>query len=169
MVGLEQTRRLAKEGESVALVCYSGGLARFLQGVTAEWKPRERPSYVGLFHELPVKWGAPQGEEDDSAWFGEKLSALLGQLAPFPLDHNIRNTKRIAQVFGSLCWNNLRTTVSRGPRVRFIPCSSDEAVEAADDEVQVLTEEEGWPPISCVADHLASSPRTGRDRRTVWL
>ena len=44
---------------------------------TAEWKPRERPSYVGLFHELPVKWGAPQGEEDDNSWFEEKLPSLV--------------------------------------------------------------------------------------------
>ena len=32
--------------------------------------------------------------------------------------------------------------------MRFIPCSSGEAVQAADDEVQRLTEEEGWPPGS---------------------
>ena len=43
---LEQARRLGKEGQPVALVCYSRGLDRFLQGVTAEWRPRERPSYV---------------------------------------------------------------------------------------------------------------------------
>ena len=209
-LALEQTRRLAKDGQSVALVCYSRGLARSLQGVTAEWKTREQPSYVGLFHELPVLWGAPQGEEDDSAWFEEKLPALLGQLAaerpvadrfdsivvdegqdfsaswwpptllalkdadagglyvfldegqrvfdrpgaapiqlaPFPLDHNIRNTKRIAQVFGSLCLEQPSYDGLEGPPVRFIPCSSDEAVEAADDEVQRLTEEEGWPPGS---------------------
>jgi len=209
-LALEQARRLAKDGQSVALVCYSRGLARSLQGVTAEWKTREQPSYVGLFHELPVLWGAPQGEEDDSAWFEEKLPALLGQLAaerpvadrfdsivvdegqdfsaswwpptllalkdadagglyvfldegqrvfdrpgaapiqlaPFPLDHNIRNTKRIAQVFGSLCLEQPSYDGLEGPPVRFIPCSSDEAVEAADDEVQRLTEEEGWPPGS---------------------
>jgi len=209
-LALEQTRRLAKEGQSVALVCYSRGLARFLQGVTAEWKPRERPSYVGLFHELPLKWGAPQGEEDDSSWFEEKLPALLGQLAaelpeadrfdsivvdegqdfsaswwpptllalkdpdagglyvfldegqrvfdrtgaapievsPFALDHNIRNTKRIAQVFGSLCLEQPSYDGLEGPPVRFIPCSSDDAIQAADDEVQRLTDVEGWPPGS---------------------
>ena len=36
---------------------------------------------MGLFHELPVRWGAPQGREDDSAWFEEELPALLGDLA----------------------------------------------------------------------------------------
>jgi hypothetical protein len=61
-LALEQTRRLAKAGQSVALVCYSRGLAHFLQRVVAQWKPRERPSYVGLFHELPVKWGGTAGQ-----------------------------------------------------------------------------------------------------------
>ena len=80
-LALEQTRLLAKAGQSVALVCYSRGLARFLQRVTAEWRRSERPSYVGLFHELPVLWGAPRGEEDDRGWFEEELPAWLGRLA----------------------------------------------------------------------------------------
>ena len=209
-LALEQTRLLAKEGQSVALVCYSRGLARFLQRFTAGWKPRERPSYVGLFHELPVMWGAPRGEEDDSAWFERELPAWLGrlaaerpttdrfdsivvdegqdfsaswwpptllalkdpdkgglyvfldegqrvfdrlvsspiELAPFTLDRNLRNTKRIAQVFGSLCLEQPKYEGLEGPPVRFIACSSDEAVHAADTEVQRLTEVEGWPPGS---------------------
>ncbi|MEP7194486.1 MAG: NERD domain-containing protein [Actinomycetota bacterium] len=209
-LALEQARRLAKDGQSVALVCYSRGLARFLQGVTAEWKPRERPSYVGLFHELPVKWGAPHGREDDSAWFEEELPALLGdlaadrptkdrfdsivvdegqdfsaswwpptllalkdrdagglyvfldegqrvfdrpgtapiELAPFPLDSNIRNTKRIAQVFGSLGVEQSKYEGLEGPPVRFVACKSDDAVDAADTEVERLTQVQGWPPGS---------------------
>jgi hypothetical protein len=209
-LALEQTRRLARDGQSVALVCYSRGLARFLQGVTAEWMPRERPSYVGLFHELPVKWGAPQGREDDSTWFEEELPALLGdlavdrpeqdrfdsivvdegqdfsaswwpptllalkdrdagglyvfldegqrvfdrpgtapiELAPFPLDSNIRNTKRIAQVFGSLGVQQSKYEGLEGPPVRFIACKSEDAVDAADTEVERLTQVQGWPPGS---------------------
>ncbi len=209
-LALEQTRRLAKDGQSVALVCYSRGLARFLQGVTAEWRQPERPTYVGLFHDLPVQWGAPHGEEDDSAWFEEGLPAWLGrvaagrpaedrfdsivvdegqdfssswwpptllalkdpdagglyvfldegqrvfdrlgaapiELAPFPLDENIRNTKRIAQVFGSLCLEQPEYKGLEGPPVRFVACSSDDAIDAADTEVQRLTEVEGWPPGS---------------------
>jgi len=209
-LALEQARRLARDGQSVALVCYSRGLARFLQGVTAEWKRGEKPSYVGLFHELPVKWGAPQGREDDSAWFEEELPALLGDLAfdrpvadrfdsivvdegqdfsaswwpptllalkdrdagglyvfldegqrvfdrlgaapidlaPFPLDRNIRNTKRIAQVFGSLGLEQSKYEGLEGPPVRFVPCRTDDAVDAADTEVERLTHVEGWPPGS---------------------
>ena len=207
-LALEQARRLAKDGQSVALVCYSRGLARFLQGVTAQWKSPERPSYVGLFHGLPVSWGAPEGEEDDSSWWEEKLPAWLGrlaaerpvadrfdsivvdegqdfsaswwpptllalkdrgagglyvfhdegqrvfdrlgavpiELAPFPLDRNIRNTRRIAQVFGSLCLEQPKYEGLEGPPVRFVACSSEEAVGAADAEVVRLTEAEGWPP-----------------------
>jgi hypothetical protein len=206
-LALEQTRRLAKDGQSVALVCYSRGLARFLQGVTSEWKPRERPSYVGLFHDLPVRWGAPRGEEDDSSWFEKELPQWLGrlavqrpagnrfdsivvdegqdfsaswwpptllalrdadagglyvfldegqrvfdrlgtvpiELAPFPLDRNIRNTKRIAQVFGSLCLEQPKYAGLEGPPVQFVACRSDDAVEVADAEVVRLTEVEGWP------------------------
>jgi hypothetical protein len=209
-LALEQARRLAKDGQSVALVCYSRGLARFLQGVTAEWKPRERPSYVGLFHDLPVTWGAPRGEEDDTSWFERELPQWLGrlavqrpvsdrfdsivvdegqdfseswwpptlltlrdadagglyvfldegqrvfdrlgavpiELAPFPLDRNIRNTKRIAQVFGSLCLEQPKYAGLEGPPVQFISCSSHDAVEVADAEVVRLTEVEGWPPGS---------------------
>src|SRR5450631_1811350 len=207
-LALEQTRLLAKAGQSVALVCYSRGLARFLQGVTAEWKRGEKPSYVGLFHALPVTWGAPQGQEDDSAWFEEELPALLGDLAadrpeadrfdsivvdegqdfsaswwpptllalkdrvagglyvfldegqrvfdrlgaapielsPFPLDSNIRNTKRIAQVFGSLGVQQSKYEGLEGPPVRFIACKSDDVVDAADTEVERLTQVDGWPP-----------------------
>jgi len=184
-LALEQTRRLAKDGQSVALVCYSRGLAHFLQRVTGAWKASERPSYVGLFHDLPVTWGAPRGAEDDSLWFEEELPALLGQLvpgrpvsdrfdsivvdegqdfsgswwpptllalkdpdkgglyvfldegqrvfdrsdatpielAPFPLDSNLRNTKRIAQVLGSLCLEQPKYAGLEGPPVRFIACS----------------------------------------------
>jgi hypothetical protein len=207
-LALEQTRRLAKDEQSVALVCYSRGLARFLRGVTAQWKRSEQPSYVGLFHDLPVKWGAPRGEEDDSLWFEEELPALLGrlaaerpvadrfdsivvdegqdfsaswwpptllalkdpdkgglyvfldegqrvfdrsdatpiELAPFPLDRNLRNTKRIAQVFGSLCLEQPKYEGLDGPPVRFIACRNEDAVDAADTEVERLTEVEGWPP-----------------------
>jgi Nuclease-related domain/UvrD-like helicase C-terminal domain len=209
-LALEQTRLLAKAGQSVALVCYSRGLAHFLERVVTGWKPAERPSYVGLFHDLPVRWGAPLGAENDSAWFEEELPSLLGdlaadrpakdrfdsivvdegqdfseswwpptllalkdreagglyvfldegqrifnrlgsapiQMAPIPLDHNIRNTKRIAQVFGSLGVEQSKYEGLQGPPVRFVACRSDDAIDAADTAVEHLTQVEGWPPGS---------------------
>ncbi len=208
-VALEQTRRLARAGQRVALVCYSRGLARFLRRMTEGWPRREQPAYVGLFHELPVLWGAPRGEADDSSWWEEELPALLGSLAaaqpvaerydsivvdeaqdfssswwpptlqalkdpdsgglylfldegqrifpraggtpidlaPFPLDRNLRNTKRIAQVFGSLSLEQQRYAGLEGPPVRFVQCRSEDAIEAADAEVERLLDL-GWEPTS---------------------
>lgn len=83
---------------------------------------------------------------------GQRVFDRLGsspiELEPFPLDSNLRNTKRIAQVFGSLCLEQPRYEGLEGPPVRFIACSSDEAVDAADSEVERLTDVEGWPPGS---------------------
>src|SRR3954453_9291377 len=86
-LALEQARRLARDGQRVALVCYSRGLARFLQRATAEWPKGERPAYVGLFHSLPLAWGAGAPPDDlsdfqaQSEYYEERLSRQLGELA----------------------------------------------------------------------------------------
>ncbi len=63
-LAVEQARRLAQRGERVALVCYSHGLASYLKRITANWPRRQRPAYVGEFHALGVKWGAPEGPDE---------------------------------------------------------------------------------------------------------
>src|SRR5207237_6640513 len=65
-LALEQARQPAARGERVALVCYSRGLARFLQRMTAEWPPKHRPAYVGLFHALPLQWAADPPTADEA-------------------------------------------------------------------------------------------------------
>jgi hypothetical protein len=79
-----------------------------------------------------------------------RLGAAPIELAPFPLDRNIRNTKRIAQVFGSLGLEQSTYEGLQGPPVRFIACRTDDAIDAADTEVERLTQVEGWPPGSVV-------------------
>jgi hypothetical protein len=191
------------------LVCYSRGLARFLKRMTGCWP--QPPAYVGLFHDLPLKWGAspPPADEDAAAssYYEELLPAQMGELAarldqqqkfdaiivdeaqdfsaawwpptlaclrdqqagrlyafldeaqrvferhgevpiplpPFVLDENIRNTKQIAQVFGSLGAEQARYRGKDGPPVRFVQCPAAEAVHAADAEVDRLLGE-GWQP-----------------------
>ncbi len=63
-LAVEQARRLAQQGQRVALVCYSHGLASYLQRITAKWPRRQQPAYVGEFHELGVTWGAPVGPDE---------------------------------------------------------------------------------------------------------
>jgi hypothetical protein len=211
-LALEQARYLAGRGERVALVCYSRGLARFLQRMTAEWPPRHRPAYVGLFHALPLAWGAdpPPGDEDlvaRSTYYEERLPAQMGELAaslgeedkydaivvdeaqdfgaawwpptlaclrdqdtsglyafldeaqrvfhrygevpiplpPIVLDENIRNTKQIAQVFGSLGAGQARYRGLDGPPVRFVACPPEQAIHQADTQIDQLLGE-GWEP-----------------------
>jgi hypothetical protein len=66
-------------------------------------------------------------------------------LPPIVLEENIRNTKQIAQVFGSLATGQARYRGLDGPPVRFVQCSADEAVHEADAEVDRLLDE-GWEP-----------------------
>ena len=64
-------------------------------------------------------------------------------LPPYVLDENIRNTKRIAQVFGSLSGEQLVYRGLEGPPVRFMQCATDGALERADDAVEWLLDN-GW-------------------------
>lgn len=63
---------------------------------------------------------------------------------PFALDENLRNTKRIAQTFGSLVGTQMKYRGKQGVPVRFVACPSDQAIGCADDTVDGLLDE-GWP------------------------
>ncbi len=83
-LAMEQARRLQRDGERVALVCYSRGLAAYFQRVTSAWPRRERPSYVGTFHGLGIdEWGAEETDlgDDDSPYWEEQLPAQMVELA----------------------------------------------------------------------------------------
>ncbi|GAA1806091.1 ATP-binding domain-containing protein [Nostocoides veronense] len=67
------------------------------------------------------------------------------QLVPLVLDHNLRNTKQIADVFAPLTPIRMRCRGGDGPEVTFVPCSADEAVDVADDQIDPLLDE-GWRP-----------------------
>lgn len=70
-LAVEQARRLAQAGQRVALVCYSRGLASFLERRVATFpNRRHRPDYVGTFHGLGTRWGAvlPDTDDDSTAW-----------------------------------------------------------------------------------------------------
>jgi Nuclease-related domain/AAA domain/UvrD-like helicase C-terminal domain len=207
-LALEQARELASRGERVALVCYSRGLARFLERMTAEWAAR--PAYTGTYHALPLQWGAePPPDTEDSpesgTYYEEHLPAQLDELAarlpwdekydaivideaqdvgeawwpalvaclrdqeagglfafldeaqrvferhgqvpipmpPFKLDENLRNTKQIAQVFGSLGVEQAKYRGMNGPPVRFVQCKADDAIHQADAQVDRLLSD-GW-------------------------
>ena len=210
-MAVEQARRLAQQGQRVALICYSHGLASYLKRITAGWKRRHQPGYVGEFHSLGIQWGAPVGPDENErtketsqffehdlpaqmlqlaaglpegqrfdaivideaqdfadSWWDPVLAALRdpedsglyvfideGQrvfdrqgtppvpLVPLILDQNIRNTRQIATAFQPLVDHPMRVLGGDGPEVDFVPCSAEEALDVADDQIEALLEE-GW-------------------------
>ena len=212
-LAMEQARRLSAKGQRVALVCYSHGLASYLERITANWPRRHQPAYVGEFHDLGKLWGAAEGPDEaivnaetekfwehdlplqmadlaaqlepghrfDSivvdeaqdfadAWWDPLLAALKddetggiyvfsdeGQrvfnrhgsppvpLVPLMLDHNLRNTRQIANAFQPLVDHPMRFLGGEGPSVKFVACTRDDALSVGDDEVELLLEE-GWRP-----------------------
>lgn len=80
-LALVKARSLVREGKKVALMCYSRGLGRYLQLAVAQWPREDRPAFTGLFHDLPISWGAEPGTDDDSAYWEVTLPTRLKQLA----------------------------------------------------------------------------------------
>ena len=66
-------------------------------------------------------------------------------LVPLVLDHNLRNTKQIAEVFRPLAPLRMRLEGGDGPDVVFVPATSEDALGVADDQVDLLLGE-GWNP-----------------------
>lgn len=64
-------------------------------------------------------------------------------LVPLVLDHNLRNTRQIAECFLPLAPSGMEIRGAAGPEVSFFPTTSDQALDVADDQVEVLFDE-GW-------------------------
>jgi DNA helicase IV len=83
----------------------------------------------------------------------QKLFKRFGRppvsLVPLVLDHNLRNTKQIAESFSALAPMRMRALGGDGPKVEFVQASSDTAVDVAEEQVLALLDD-GWP-----AEHVA--------------
>ena len=81
-LALEQARRLSRDGRRVALLCYSRGLAAFLERrVRAFSHRKDVPAYVGTFHGLGAEWGAEAGSDDDTDYWERRLPEQMVTLA----------------------------------------------------------------------------------------
>lgn len=80
---------------------------------------------------------------------GQRVFARFGHppvpLVPIMLDHNLRNTRQIAETFNPLTPIRMRLLGGEGPAVRFVDCTAEKAMAAGDDAVDSLLEE-GWRP-----------------------
>ena len=82
-LALEQARRLSHQGLRVALLCYSRGLATFLQRRSEGWERKDIPAYVGTFHGLGDVWGVGVRTDNDTDrdYWEQQLPATMVELA----------------------------------------------------------------------------------------
>ena len=94
-LAVEQARRLARHGQRVGFVCYSSGLASFVQRRFKTFAATEQPAYIGTFHNLGVQWGALPVEGADQDYWNEQLPVEMVKLAAGPAAQtSVRRVRR---------------------------------------------------------------------------
>jgi len=160
-LAVEQARRLAKSGQRVALICYSHGLASYLERVTAAWPRKHRPAYVGEFHALGQRWGAPDGPDEsirnaDTVRFWEHdLPRQMAELAA-ALPASERFDAVVvdeAQDFADAWWEPLLAALSD---------EDDGGIFVFSDEGQRVFDRQGVPPVQLVPLVLDQNLRNTR-------
>jgi hypothetical protein len=95
--------------------------------------------------------GALKDEENGGLYLytdeNQRIFARFGEppvpLVPLVLDHNLRNTKQIGDVFNPLAPMRMRLMGGDGPEVEFVRSSAEDAIDTANDQVDRLLEA-GW-------------------------
>ena len=140
-LALVKARSLVREGKKVALMCYSRGLGRYLQLAVAQWPREDRPAFTGLFHDLPISWGAEPGTDDDSAYWEVTLPTQLKQLADDRPRRELFDAIVIdeGQDFSSLWWDAVQSCLRN---------QVEGTLYVFTDEQQRLFPREGVAPIA---------------------
>ena len=160
-LAMEQARRLANDGKRVALICYSHGLASYLKRITGGWSRRQQPGYVGEFHGLGVKWGAPKGPDElernkvTSQFFEHDLPAQMVELAAALTDGQRFDAIVIdeAQDFADSWWDPILAAL-RDP--------DEGGLYVFLDEGQRVFDRQGTPPVPLVPLILDQNIRNTR-------
>lgn len=159
-LAVEQARRLSRDGKRVALICYSRGLAQWMQRRVSTFGPDERPAYVGTFHGIGRAWGAPDGSDDDSRFWEVELPELMLELASDQPLENLYDAIVIdeAQDFADLWW----------PVVMQALKYEDDALYVFSDEGQRVFSRFGGPPAGLVPLVLDRNLRNTRQISTTF-
>ncbi len=166
-MAMEQARRLANQGQRVALICYSHGLASFLKRIAEKWPRRQQPGYVGEFHTLGIRWGAPHGSAESertaatSDFFEHELPALMLELATnLPVGQRFDSiVVDEAQDFADSWWDPLLAAL-KDPDTGGIYVFSDEG--------QRVFDRQGTPPVPLVPLILDQNIRNTRQIATAF-
>lgn len=167
-IAMEQARRLAADGKRVAILCYSRGLSRFIRRASDALPERQRPAFVGTFHQWGWRLGLQLPATPTSQWWEtesaqEMLAAVRALEAERRFDAIIVDE---AQDFGVPWWPvviaSLRDEVN-GELVVFAD-EDQEVFERGESALPELTpivldlNVRNAKPIATAADALASDP-----------
>lgn len=164
VLALQQAKQLTRgrgevKPQRVAVLCYSLGLAEHLKREVATWHRKERPAFVGTFHDFGKQWGAPDGERIDSAFWEDELPVLMADLAS-ELDDRHKYDAIIvdeAQDFAETWWR---------PVLKALRDEDDGGLFVYSDENQRLFARFGRPPVQLiplVLDHNLRNTRQIHD------
>jgi superfamily I DNA/RNA helicase len=166
-MAVEQARRLANAGQRVALICYSHGLASYLKRITSGWSRRQRPGYVGEFHDLGIDWGAEKGPDESERnaaterYFEHDLPARMLELAATLPDGRRFDSIVIdeAQDFADSWWE---------PILAALGDLDTGGVYLYSDEGQRVFDRTGTPPVPLVPLILDHNIRNTRQIATAF-
>ncbi|WP_024793854.1 nuclease-related domain-containing DEAD/DEAH box helicase [Tomitella biformata] len=160
-LALEKARRLTAEGQRVAVLCYSHGLASYLRRITDGWSWRDKPAYVGEFHALGMIWGAKRGPDESVRgpaaveFWEHDLPREMAELAA-ALDDKARFDAIVideAQDFADDWWR---------PILGALRDEESGGLYLFSDEGQRVFDREGVPPVTLVPLVLDSNLRNTR-------
>lgn len=148
VLALQQAKELTRggqgrSGQRVALLCYSIGLAQHLKRQVATWPRKQRPAFVGTFHEFGRQWGAPEGDRSDSEFWEERLPAEMAGLAGELTDGRRYDAVIVdeAQDFADSWWT---------PVLRALRDEEEGGLYVYSDENQRIFARFGRPPVALV-------------------
>lgn len=151
-----KARAFAREGRRTALMCYSRGLARHFQLLAATWPVRERPAYIGTFHQLPFRWGLEVPEEVTPEYFETELPLRLSEVAAGVPEADRFDAVVVdeAQDFGASWWDSLLACF-RDP--------ADPRLYVFTDSHQRIFDREGAAPVELNPFVLGENLRNARN------
>jgi ATP:corrinoid adenosyltransferase len=111
--------------------------------------------------------------DDSQSVFQGRLGRPDVPMAAFDLDTNYRNGRQIVEAFSPLCNRKMAVEGGEGLPVRFVFTDQDQVIEAADDAVAALTDEEGWLPehvalLTTKGRHPVHVERSDADKDAYW-
>ena len=111
--------------------------------------------------------------DDSQSVFQGRLGRPDVPMAAFDLDTNYRNGRQIVEAFTPLCDRKMAVEGGEGLPVRFIFTEEENVIDAADDAVAALTDEEGWLPehvalLTTKGRHPVHVERSDADKDAYW-